>query len=170
MNKKEKYFIDNLDGYDYYTSDLEIVKMKNKYIAWQNIQWLPPFVFVLAFIISGCVAIYADCCKCFPHWGWLVITISIVLISISVVFGCFIVDRKINKYRKYINKFQESKEYKDQFNVYKKLKQSNIKKKIKQRVSNIIELYSVIDNQNLSKEEKINTLTKYYFDNIKIGG
>lgn len=158
--KKEKYFIKNINGETYYTTYKTLADMRNKCIDAENLQGAPVLLFLLSFVFIIIPACYIEENKIFPWWCWLLAVIGVCIIIGSIIFGC-ILSKKINKYGKYKEIFIKSKEYTKQYNKYRKLEKENKEKELKEKATDLVESYNILEDKHLTKEMKIDLLKSY---------
>ena len=68
--------------------------------------------------------------------------------------------KKIDKYE-WKSEFEKSKEFYRQCNKYKKLEKQRQDKLKNEKARKLVESYDILDNKQLSKEEKIQLIKKY---------
>lgn len=158
--KKEKYFIKNINWEKYYTTDKKLADMRDKYIDYENLQGSPILLFLSSFIFIIIPACYADSEKVFPWWCWLLVAIATLIIISSIIFGC-VLSKKIDEYRKYEDIFFKSKEYTKQYNRYRKLEKEKKDKELKEKATDLVESYNILEDKLLTKEMKIDLLKQY---------
>lgn len=158
--QSKKYFIKNINNEKYYTTNKELADMRDKYIDYDNLQGAPILLFLSSFIFIIIPACYIEENKIFPWWCWLLAAIGLSIIIGSIIFGC-ILSKKLDKYSKYEDIFFKSKEYSKQYNRYRKLEKEKKEKQLKEKATDLVESYNILEDKHLTKQMKIDLLKSY---------
>ena len=158
--KKEKYYILTQEDKKYYTTDIKLVHMRDLYYKWNNLQGLAPMLFILGFVIGiGPICVLENRVK-FTWWCWVLTIIAILTAISAIVLGC-IRCSKDKKYAKYEDLFFKTKEYSAQYNKYKKLERDRREKELKEKATDLVESYDILEDNQMPKEVKIDLLKSY---------
>ena len=167
-SKKEQYYMESIGWEKFYTTDIELYNKSCLHEKWQNIYDSLYLWFILSMFVSFISVVPQEefawksiVAWCFTGLGVLGMIITLVLVAIS--------SKKIDKYE-WKKEFEKSKEFHRQCNKYAKIEKQKQDKLKTERARKLVESYEILDNKEMSKEEKI-TLIKKYIDVIciKIG-
>lgn len=152
-SKKEQYYMESYGWEKFYTTNKELYKKKCLRDKWQNIYDNLHLWFILSMFI-GLISLYWNSIVawCFTWLGFLGIIITLVLVVIS--------SKKIDKYE-WKKEFEKSKEFYRQCDKYKKDKQTKARQTQNRKARKLVESYDILDNKEISKEERIELIKKY---------
>ena len=158
-SKKEQYYMESLGCEKFYTTDKALYKKKCLHYKWQNIydslcMWfiLSMFIGLISLAPQEEFAWKSIIAWCFTGLGVLGIIITLVLVGVS--------SKKIDKY-KWQEEFEKSKEFSRQCDKYKKIDRQKQDKLKAKKARKLVESYDILDNKEISKEERIKLIKKH---------
>lgn len=110
------------------------------------------FIFLISLVPQEEFAWKSIIAWCFTGIGVLGIIITLVLVGVC--------SNKIDKYE-WKKEFEKSKEFHRQCNRYKKLEKQKQDKLKTEKARKLVESYDILDNKEISKEERIQLIKKY---------
>lgn len=158
-SKKEQYYMESLGCEKFYTTNKALYKKKCLHHKWLNIYDSLCLWFILSMFI-GLISLAPQeefawksiIAWCFTGLGVLGIIITLVLVGVS--------SKKIDKY-KWQEEFEKSKEFSIQCDKYKKIDLQKQDKLKAEKARKIVESYDILDDKELSKEERIKLIKKH---------
>lgn len=160
MGRKKMHFLKSINGNKYYTSDADLIKMRDLYYKWDNLHGLGVMTFLSAFVVGIIPICQLENNEPFRWWSWLILGIAILIAVGSIVLGCLIAHYS-EKYSKYEDLYLLTKEYKQQRNKYDKLEKQRRDKELTEKSRDLVESYTILESQEYSKEQKIELLKEY---------
>lgn len=159
--KKEKYFMKSYGGDKYFTVDKTLYEKRCKHNKWEELYGYSGACFFVSCLVSIVSAIVFDENIHLNIWVAVAIFFGILIPiwTATITFYC-IVEYKLKLYD-WENDFENSDEFKKQFKQYTKRDKQLKLKKSEEKAKNLIEAYDILDDKNMSKEDKINLLKEY---------
>lgn len=158
-SKKEQYYMESYGGEKFYTTNKELYEKSCLQDKWLNIYDSLHLWFILSMFIGGISLLPQEefawksiVAWCFTGLGVLGIIITLVLVGIS--------SKKIDKYE-WKKEFEKSKEFYRQCDKYKKINKQKQDKLKAEKARKLVESYDILDNKEISKEERIELIKKY---------
>lgn len=157
--RKEQYYMESYGCEKFYTTNKELYEKSCLRDKWQNIYdslllWfiLSMFVAVIPIALNERFDFKSIIAWCFTGLGVLGIIITVMLMVIS--------SKKIDKYE-WKKEFEKSKEFYRQCDKYKKINKQKQDKLKAEKARKLVESYDILDNKEISKEERIELIKKY---------
>ena len=158
-SKKEQYYMESIGWEKFYTTNKALYEKKCLQYKWQNTYdnlhlWfiLSMFMGLISLVPQKEFAWKSIIVWCFTGLGVLGIIITLVLVDISL--------KKIDKYE-WKKEFEKSKEFYIQCDKYKKINKQKQDKIKAEKARKLVESYDILDNKEISKEERIKLIKKY---------
>lgn len=158
-SKKEQYYMESIGCEKFYTTNKELYEKKCLRDKWKNIYDALDLWFILSIFI-GLISLVPQkefawksiIAWCFTGLGVLGVIITLVLTGI--------ISKKIDKYE-WKKEFEKSKEFYRQCDKYKKINKQKQDKLKAEKARKLVESYDILDNKEVSKEERIELIKKY---------
>ena len=158
-SKKEQYYMENICWEKFYTTNKELYEKRCLHDKWHDIYdnlylWflLSMFIGLISLVPQEEFAWKSIVAWCFTGLGVLGIIITLVLVGVS--------SKKIDKYE-WKKEFEKSKEFCRQCDKYKKINKQKQDKLKTEKARKLVESYDILDNKEISKEERIELIKKY---------
>lgn len=118
MRNKRRYLLCYIDNKPYFTFDKNLIFMRNKFIQWNKLWFVNLILGTLLFIfvLSASINEITNN-RQITWWGWLALSLAICCIIGMTIFYS-LRDYKLNTYKRYLDIFISSKEYKNQNKNY----------------------------------------------------
>lgn len=159
MAKKQKVFIEYINRNKYYSSDPKIIEMKRLYDKWSDMKGLPILLFLAAIVIAIIPSCFIEN-QIYTIWTWLLFGLAVAVFIASITLGMLIAHFE-EKYEKYEDIFMKTDEFKRQLAKYKKIEKQKHEKYLRDKSTDLVESYQILDDQHMPKETKIELLMEY---------
>lgn len=158
---KEKYYMKTIDGDKYYTTNKYLYNKRCLFYKWEDIYNYNGAIFFCTCILTILSLLGFDKSL---NLNILIsvaifLGISIPLWTFSIIFYC-VASHKLKVYE-WEKEFKESKEFKTQENRYAKYYKDLRNKILKNKAKNLVEAYDILEDKDMSKEDKIELLKDY---------
>lgn len=157
---KQKFRMKNIGNEPYYTTNEYLHKKKVKRDKAEDIKesWCVLLLFLGVILTLVPMAAQEE-----TGWNslaaWIITSVGGLILIADIILYCICCE--IMEKNEWEREFLESKEFQRQCNKYAKLKKQKKDKEKTEKARKLVETYDVLDNQGLSKQEKIEEIKKY---------
>ena len=155
MDKRVKYYIYDNDSINYnkwYTTDEDLIKGFKFARAFENVGKVICAIAFLSFVLALVLGAYIN---------WIIGLIFGCICLVSFICIWPIYDRFDKLFNYYLDLYFKTNEYKKLKRKYDKQLKDERDKRLREKSRKLVETYNILEDKNLTKEEKIELLKEY---------